>query len=260
MSKTHKSDWKNGKPFGCIYYYEGQSGDWFNFVFKYKGKHVSKCFNVIHYNNSKEEAKKAAGLYQKMISDNMGMTKNQYRYVYDKHFRVDYLEVKLQNGIIMKCDENHLPIVEERIWTANKSKGKKTYYVKSRESKKRNQQYALFHRLAFPEYEQVDHINGDGLDNRRINIREGKGRINALNKSKLFKNNSSGFKGVFRENGKTPRWCAQWNNIEGKRKKKSFSVFKYGEEQAKQKAIHFRKTEFQKVLQHFKIQNRNKNK
>ena len=218
MSETYKSEWKNGKPMGCIYYYEGQAGDWFNFVFKYKGKPVSKSFNVIHYNN-KEEAKKAAKLYQKMISDNMGITKNQYRYVYDEHFKIDYIEVKLQNGIIMKCDENHLPIVEERIWTANKSKGKKTYYVKSRESKKRNQKYALFHRLAFPEYSQVDHINGDGLDNRNVNIREGKGRVNALNKSKLFKNNSSGFKGVFKENGPKARWCAQWTDIHGKRKK-----------------------------------------
>ena len=42
----------------------------------------------------------------------------------------------------------------------------------------------------------TDHINGDGLDNRKINLRTCTASQNAMN-SKTPKNNSSGFKGVY---------------------------------------------------------------
>ena len=72
----------------------------------------------------------------------------------------------------MMRDLEHLPFIEERIWTANKAKNKYTYYVKSRKSVKRNQEYCLFHRRVFPQYTEIDHINRNGLDNRAVNIRE----------------------------------------------------------------------------------------
>lgn len=50
----------------------------------------------------------------------------------------------------------------------------------------------------------VDHINGDGLDNRRCNLRESTHALNMRNK-RLYRNNTSGFKGVTRRNG---RWRA----------------------------------------------------
>lgn len=52
----------------------------------------------------------------------------------------------------------------------------------------------------------VDHINGDGLDNRKANLRLCNRAENARN-CHLAKNNRSGFKGVSKVRG--PRWMAQ---------------------------------------------------
>jgi hypothetical protein len=55
--------------------------------------------------------------------------------------------------------------------------------------------------------EEVDHINGDGLDNRRANLRVCTHSENAKNKRKQ-RNNISGFKGVS-FNKKMNRWKGQ---------------------------------------------------
>jgi AP2 domain len=54
----------------------------------------------------------------------------------------------------------------------------------------------------------VDHINGDGLDNRRANLRPADNRRNQQN-SRRPAANTSGFKGVFWEAGRCNRWRAQ---------------------------------------------------
>lgn len=51
----------------------------------------------------------------------------------------------------------------------------------------------------------VDHINGDGLDNRRQNIRVCEHRENTRNR-RLSTNNTTGFKGVTHEGG---QFCAR---------------------------------------------------
>lgn len=48
---------------------------------------------------------------------------------------------------------------------------------------------------------QTDHVNGDGLDNRRGNLRPAVGNQNQHN-VKLRRDNTSGFKGVGRRRGK----------------------------------------------------------
>lgn len=67
----------------------------------------------------------------------------------------------------------------------------------------------LMHRqiMAFPGSAQIDHINGDKLDNRRCNLRLASNAENQYNRGKQ-KNNTSGFKGV-RLNRKSNKWCAQ---------------------------------------------------
>lgn len=53
----------------------------------------------------------------------------------------------------------------------------------------------------------VDHINGNKLDNRIINLRVVSHSINGLNRLKTNKNNSSGFRGVSWNKGRG-RWDA----------------------------------------------------
>lgn len=54
--------------------------------------------------------------------------------------------------------------------------------------------------------DRTDHVNGDGLDNRRSNLRRATHGQNMANKVR-YRNNTSGFKGVSRrQNG---RWFAQ---------------------------------------------------
>ena len=53
---------------------------------------------------------------------------------------------------------------------------------------------------------QIDHINGNRLDNRLANLREATNMENAHNRIKMRKNNSSGFTGVRKENSK---WLAE---------------------------------------------------
>jgi len=53
----------------------------------------------------------------------------------------------------------------------------------------------------------IDHVNGNGLDNRRENLRIATRSQNAAN-SKRFKTNKSGQKGVFFKN-QSSRWIAQ---------------------------------------------------
>lgn len=69
--------------------------------------------------------------------------------------------------------------------------------------------YVLMHRLVAgpPDHLEVDHANGDRLDNRRANLRACTRQKNALNRA-ISSNNTSGFRGVclVRSTGK---WVAR---------------------------------------------------
>ena len=153
-----------------------------------------------------------------------------------------------QNDLIMKCDPEHIHIIESRSWTGYKQASKKTYNARNGGNPTKNQKASFFHKLAFPQYKQINHINGDGLDNRSINIRESSKRLFSFNKSDKSTNNTSGIVGVYYQDGANPRWKAVWTDHEGKSKSKSFSCAKYKEE-AKNMAIECRTKEHELNLE-----------
>lgn len=83
----------------------------------------------------------------------------------------------------------------------------------------------------------VDHIDGNGLNNTRMNLRVTTNRVNCRNKS-VGSRNTSGVVGVSFNEGK---WKAQIVDNNGKAKIKSFSTNKYGFEEAKKMAADQRK-------------------
>lgn len=106
------------------------------------------------------------------------------------------------------------------------------------------------HRLAWflsygtwPAHE-IDHIDGNPLNNKLENLRDVPKIINQRNARKR-KDNRSGLAGVCEIWHPTKYWVAQW--FDGKRKNKWFSVDKYGDAQAKQMAVAYRKARIEEI-------------
>lgn len=71
------------------------------------------------------------------------------------------------------------------------------------------------HRLIMNIYDpkiEIDHINGNGLDNRKKNLRSCNNQQNSFNKIKPNKNNTSGYRGVYFDKDRQKwRGCIQYN-------------------------------------------------
>lgn len=112
-----------------------------------------------------------------------------------------YVQVPLTQGKEALIDLEDWPIVRGRKWRANRRSGARSSAYAQAHERLPGGKYGcvLMHRLllgATPG-QLVDHINGDGLDNRRSNLRICTRAGNAKN-AKMRKDNSVGFKGVTR--------------------------------------------------------------
>ena len=164
---------------------------------------------------------------------------NRYREVIDLDEEDYYYEIEIYGDgkyHIGQIDKEFLERFTERTWRAKKNRNNFYMYGNKTIKFPYNQR---FHRLVLPDVDQVDHIYGKTLDNRKKNMRDGSGGVNANNKA-ILRNNTSGTNGVtFNKRDKS--WFAQWYE-NGKQKLKSFSIKDYGsDEAAKQKAIEHRK-------------------
>ena len=114
--------------------------------------------------------------------------------------------VPLTRGYFAIIDATDVPLVEGHIWTA--SPNRNVVYAMRRAFFGGRRRPVFLHRVILgvdnPSV-QVDHIDLDGLNNRRANLRLCSKEENLRNK-RTPRHNTSGFKGVSRQNGK---WHAQ---------------------------------------------------
>ena len=121
------------------------------------------------------------------------------------------MEIPLQNGMLAVVDDADAVLVADYAWQAIKDHG--VWYVRTRMLRKlaKRRITIYMHHLILGKYPgaQVDHRDGDGLNNRRSNLRLATHSQNQANQLRLRPDNTTGFKGVIRCRNK---WQAKiWN-------------------------------------------------
>lgn len=102
-------------------------------------------------------------------------------------------KIKLSRGMSATVDETDLPLLEGKKWFCLKTHKKEIYYARAIINGKPVSMHRYI--MGAKNGEFIDHINGDGLDNRRSNLRFCTISENNRNKKKM-KNNTSGFTGI----------------------------------------------------------------
>jgi hypothetical protein len=111
-------------------------------------------------------------------------------------------------GKVSLIDDSDYEKISKHKYTA--IKGKRTFYA-YRGSKLAGripyQKNLYMHReiMNAPDNMQVDHINGNGLDNRRSNLRLVSNAQNSRHTTHS-RNNKTGYRGVFQNSNETHRW------------------------------------------------------
>jgi len=169
------------------------------------------------------------------FSDQYGISRNAIRSI-----APEVLEMKLKGGHTTIFDEDQYARIKDFSWISRE--GRNTAYVHSGPTTGG----IPLHRLltnAGPD-DVVDHIDRNGLNNMLSNLRLTT-RVGNANNTKLHKTNKSGVSGVSPmtriRNGKPEAyWVASWSE-KGNPHCKQFSIRKYGEDLAMQKAIKLRR-------------------
>lgn len=116
-------------------------------------------------------------------------------------------EIPLSRGKVALVSDEDYENISQYKWYAHFSSGK-WYAYRNAQSLEGKRQTISIHRsiLDVGPISQVDHIDGDGLNNIRTNLRPATKLENSQNKGRQW-NNTSGFKGVsyFKRTG---RWVA----------------------------------------------------
>lgn len=124
--------------------------------------------------------------------------------------------IPLTQGLFAKVDDEDYRWLVQWKWCVKRSE--KTFYAARSIGPRLNQEQISMHRLILERHsgqtgDQADHVDGDGLNNQRRNLRWATISQNRWNKGPLT-NNTSGFKGVDKQRN---RWRASIG-IDGKQK------------------------------------------
>lgn len=109
-------------------------------------------------------------------------------------------EILLTQGKTAIVDDEDFDKVKDDKWCAHKEHGGIRFYAQRGRydpGKKRTIGYiSMHHQVTDFKYKMIDHINGNGLDNRKCNLRPCNSVQNGINRKRLQKRNTSGLRGV----------------------------------------------------------------
>jgi hypothetical protein len=153
--------------------------------------------------------------------------RNRWRYKEGSDEKI--IEIELTQGKVALTDADRLEEVQQHKWSTRNSY-KETYYAKTTFKKDDGTNLTIdMHKYLFPDLEAPrDHIDRDGLNNTRINLRCGAGGINRRN-SRSDKPD----KGI---KTKEKAYVANWSDSLGKVHSKRFAWSKYSSVQEAYKA------------------------
>jgi len=117
------------------------------------------------------------------------------------------VEIPISGGAVTLIDAADLPLVEGIRLHVDRSDNGYAYFTLRRPGEKPKSQSLARFLMDAPPGMEVDHINGNRLDNRRDNLRVVTPAVNQRNRHRLNKNNTSGYRGVARSTHGT--WRAE---------------------------------------------------
>lgn len=226
----NNKDWQVGKVAGTIL---ERNNEKFEVRIKINNKSKSKSFAFSKY-KSKDEAKQMAKHYQIEISNKYNLTRNRIKIIDN-----NTIEVKLDNNLIMKTDIQFSDLCQKYTICSSKAGGinykTNDYYAII----SLNNKNILFHKY-ITNYNMSDHNNRNTLDNRLSNLKDTTHKLNNNNRGTIkTKRNEEHILGI-RFIKKDNSWQARIKQ-NNKEITKSFSVKKFGYDEAKRLAIENRK-------------------
>lgn len=197
-----------------IYFVKGERNRSDSYVVKTKGFNVS--YSVSSY-----------GEYAKILAELSDNTLERYNNIYIEHNHYMIMKVRYKDNFIdFKIDKDCYDLIKDYRWKVLNSP---TPYLVTR---LKNGKHLILHRFLLGVTDSnilVDHKNRNTTDMILKNLRIVDRTTNNRNRS-LPKTNKCGVMGVYRTK---KNWeCAYIDEITGKKKTKTFSINKYGEEKA----------------------------
>lgn len=107
-------------------------------------------------------------------------------------------KIKLTQGKYALVDDADFEVLNKVRWSIHKSINRDVFYAKKNGEQKNYKKSTIYMHsfiMKTPIGMETDHINGNGLDNRRSNLRVVSSAQNHINQSS-YKNTSSKYKGV----------------------------------------------------------------
>jgi hypothetical protein len=116
-------------------------------------------------------------------------------------------EIELTRGKVAVVDDEDYPQLSRYNWFVTKNRANGNWYAGRNSSRLLGKRRTILMHTQILSGIGADHINGDGLDNRRSNLRLATATQNGANR-KLSSNNTSGVSGVWWDM-RLKKWRAQ---------------------------------------------------